>query len=159
MGFSVPAAMGIELGGKRRPIVLCGDGAFQMTGQEIAQACMNGTKPIVLVMNNGGWGIFRPVLKRQSLLEIPPWPYAELARLWGGSGVRVATATELWRALGDAARSNRFALIEVMIGRRDLSPLSRKYIRYSLRQGAARKQGAAGNGARKPSRRRRATRR
>ncbi|HZR82684.1 MAG TPA: thiamine pyrophosphate-binding protein [Candidatus Binatia bacterium] len=138
MGFSVPAAMGIELGTRRRPIVLCGDGAFQMTGPEIAQAPMNGTRPIVIVMNNGGWGIFRPILKRQSLLEIPPWPYAELARLWGGLGVRVSTAVELWAALRDAARGERFALIEVLIGRRDLSPLSRKYIRFSGRRGARR---------------------
>jgi indolepyruvate decarboxylase len=139
MGFSVPAAMGIEMGTRRRAIVLCGDGAFQMTGPEIAQAQVNGTRPIVLVMNNGGWGIFRPVLKRQSLLEIPPWPYAELARLWGGYGTRVATAAELWEALEHAARNaDRFSLIEVVIGRTDLSPLSRKYIRYSSRQGAAR---------------------
>jgi TPP-dependent 2-oxoacid decarboxylase len=136
MGFSVPAAMGIEIGCGKRPIVLCGDGAFQMTGPEIAQSRVNGTRPIVLVMNNGGWGIFRPVLKKHALLEIPPWPYAELARLWGGDGVRVTTAPELWQALSDAGRSPRFALIEVVIGRDDLSPLSQKYIRSSARQGA-----------------------
>ncbi len=137
MGFSVPAAMGIELGTGRRPIVLCGDGAFQMTGPEIAHAPMLGARPIVLVMNNGGWGIFRPVLERQAVLEIPPWPYAELARLWGGDGERVTTAEELEAALARAARSPRFFLVEVVVGRTDLSPLSRKYIRFSARQGAA----------------------
>jgi indolepyruvate decarboxylase len=134
MGFGVPGAMGIELGSGRRAIVLCGDGAFQMTGPEIAQAPRNGTRPIVIVMNNGGWGIFRPVVKRDAILEIPPWPYAELARLWGGEGVRVASGAELLDALEAADRSGRFCVIEVVIGRNDLSPLSRKYIRASSRR-------------------------
>jgi indolepyruvate decarboxylase len=91
MGFAVPGALGIELGLGKRPILLCGDGAFQMTGPEIAQAPRHGLRPIVLVINNGGWGIFRPVVKRQSILEIPPWPYAQLARAWGGRGERVTS--------------------------------------------------------------------
>lgn len=136
MGFGVPGAMGIELGVGKRPILLCGDGAFQMTGPEIAHAVRYGLRPIVLLMNNGGWGIFRPVVKRQSILEIPPWPYAELARLWGGQGERVTSGPELLAALERAERAKSFALIEVMIGRTDLSPLSRKYIRFSSRQGA-----------------------
>ncbi|MBY0278485.1 thiamine pyrophosphate-binding protein [Candidatus Binatia bacterium] len=137
MGFGVPGALGVELGLGKRPILLSGDGAFQMTGAEIAQARRYGLRPIVLVTNNGGWGIFRPVVKRQSILEIPPWPYAELARLWGGQGERVTSGPELLAALERAERAPSFALIEVMIGRTDLSPLSRKYIRYSSRQGQA----------------------
>jgi indolepyruvate decarboxylase len=137
MGFGVPGAMGIELGTGKRPILLCGDGAFQMTGPEIAHAPRHGLRPIVLVTNNGGWGIFRPVVKRHSILEIPPWPYAELARLWGGDGERVTTGPDLLAALERADASPRFTLIEVMIGRNDLSPLSKKYIRFSSRQGAA----------------------
>jgi indolepyruvate decarboxylase len=134
MGFGVPGAMGIELGSGRRAIVLCGDGAFQMTGPEIAQAQRNGTRPIVLVMNNRGWGIFRPVVKRDAILDIPPWPYAELARLWGGEGIRVTSGQELLDALERADRCDRFCVIELMIGRTDLSPLSRKYIRASSRR-------------------------
>ncbi len=133
MGFGVPGAMGIEIGTGKRPIVLCGDGAFQMTGPEIAHAPKHGIRPIILLMNNGGWGIFRPVVKRQAILEIPPWPYAELAQLWGGEGMRVTTGPDLLAALEKAEKSDRFCLIEVMIGRTDLSPLSRKYIRASSR--------------------------
>lgn len=133
MGFGVPGAMGVELGSGRRPIVLCGDGAFQMTGPEIAQAPRNGTHPIVVVMNNRGWGIFRPVVEKDSILEIPPWPYAELGRAWGGEGLRAETGPELLAALEKADRSDRFVVIEVMVGRTDLSPLSRKYIRASSR--------------------------
>jgi indolepyruvate decarboxylase len=134
MGFAIPGSMGIEIGTGKRPLVLCGDGAFQMTGPEISHAPVHGLRPIVLVINNGGWGIFRPVVARQKILEVPDWPYAEMARLWGGRGDRVETGPELLAALERAEKSPEFSLIEVMIGRNDLSPLSRKYIRASSRK-------------------------
>jgi thiamine pyrophosphate-dependent acetolactate synthase large subunit-like protein len=36
MGFAVPGALGAQIGTGLRPLVLCGDGGFQMTGVEIA---------------------------------------------------------------------------------------------------------------------------
>ena len=38
MGFAVPAALGAQIASGRRPLVLVGDGAFQMTGSEISHA-------------------------------------------------------------------------------------------------------------------------
>ncbi len=39
MGFSVPAALGVHVANKdRRAVVIVGDGAFQMTGQELIDA-------------------------------------------------------------------------------------------------------------------------
>jgi indolepyruvate decarboxylase len=134
MGFGVPGAIGAQIGTRKRPLVLCGDGAFQMTGPEIAQAPRHGVNPIVLVMNNSGWGIFRPVADRQDLLEIPNWPYAELASAWGGWGVRVTTVAALRAALADAGRRDSFAIIEVVVDRDDLSPVTRKYISASVKR-------------------------
>src|SRR5579863_7063366 len=37
MGFAVPASIGAQLGCGKRPLVLYGDGGFQMTGTEISQ--------------------------------------------------------------------------------------------------------------------------
>jgi TPP-dependent 2-oxoacid decarboxylase len=135
MGFGVPGALGAQLGAGVRPLVLAGDGAFQMTGPEIAQAPRYGLNPIVIVINNGGWQIFRPVVRRTALLDLPPWPYAELARAWGGRGFRVDSAIALRAALADAARSRSFVLIEARIMPDDLSPVSRKYIQASARHG------------------------
>lgn len=134
MGFGVPGAIGAQMGVGRRALVLCGDGAFQMTGPEIAHAPRHGANPIVLLMNNGGWGIFRPIAERPDLLTVPAWPYAELARLWGGAGWRVTGAVELRTALIEAAHCPSFVLIEVRLDERDLSPVSRKYIAAALRQ-------------------------
>jgi indolepyruvate decarboxylase len=134
MGFAVPGALGAQIGTGLRPLVLAGDGGFQMTGVEIAHAPRYRLNPIVVLLNNGGWGIFRPIANRQDLLALPSWRYAELARLWGGRGFRVETAGQLRRALEQAAKSSTFAIIEVMIGPRDLSPITLKYIRASAKK-------------------------
>lgn len=134
MGFAVPGALGAQIGAGLRPLILTGDGGFQMTGVEIAHAPRYRLNPIVILLNNGGWGIFRPIVKRQDLLALPSWRYAELARLWGGRGFRVETVGQLRRALEQAARSPTFTIIEVMIGPRDLSPITVKYIRASAKK-------------------------
>ncbi len=134
MGFAVPAALGAQIGTGIRPLVLCGDGGFQMTGPEIAHAPGLGLSPIVVLVNNGGWGIFRPVTPRQDLLEIPSWPYAELAQAWGGVGHTAHDAAELHDALRAAHEHDGFALIECRVAPDDLSPLGRRYIRESARK-------------------------
>ncbi|MDG2308036.1 MAG: hypothetical protein P8R42_25950 [Candidatus Binatia bacterium] len=47
---------------------------------------------------------------------------------------RVRHGPDLLSGLEEAEKSDRFSLIEVMIGRTDLSPLSRKYIGASSRR-------------------------
>jgi indolepyruvate decarboxylase len=135
MGFGVPGALGAQLGSGVRPLVLAGDGAFQMTGPEIAHAPRYGLDPIVVVVNNGGWQIFRPVVRRTALLDLPCWPYAELARAWGGLGFYVETARALRTTLAAAARQKSFVVIEARVRPDDHSPVSRKYIEASARHG------------------------
>ncbi|MBW2235963.1 MAG: hypothetical protein JRG85_11275 [Deltaproteobacteria bacterium] len=137
MGFAVPAALGAQIGTGVRPLVVTGDGAFQMTGPEISHAPRCGLSPLVVLVNNGGWGIFRPVSPRQDLLEIPPWPYADLAQSWGGVGFRVETRRELSEALRAAHEVRDFVLIECRVPPDELSPISRRYIHESARKGRA----------------------
>ena len=49
MGFAVPAAIGAQIGNGLRPLVLCGDGGFQMTGAEISHSRKYGANPIVIL--------------------------------------------------------------------------------------------------------------
>jgi indolepyruvate decarboxylase len=137
MGFAVPAAMAAEIGTGKRSLVLCGDGGFQMTGPEISHAPRRGLAPIVLLINNAGWGIFRPVTPRKDLLVIPPWPYAELAQAWGGVGIRSETRGELREALRAAHEVREFVVIECVVRPSDISPVSRRYIRASARKSRA----------------------
>ena len=128
MGFGVPAALGAQIGTGVRPLVLCGDGAFQMTGMEISHAVLHRLNPICVVVNNAGWGIFRPITERQDLLDVPSWPYAEIGRLLGGVGQRAHTRRELRAALAAAFEADCFSIVEAVTPPDDLSPISRRYI-------------------------------
>ena len=75
-------------------------------------------------MNNGGWGIFRPIAEREDLLAIPNWPYAELARAWGGRGYVASTVAEFRDALADAEQ--RAELRPHRDARRSARPLARQ---------------------------------
>jgi indolepyruvate decarboxylase len=60
MGFSVPAALGTQMGRPDlRTIVIAGDGAFQMTGSELSSLVRWKMPTIVIVLNNGGYGTER----------------------------------------------------------------------------------------------------
>jgi indolepyruvate decarboxylase len=55
MGFGTPAAIGYSVTTGKRPLVLLGDGGFQMTGQEICHCPRFGINPIFIVFNNKRW--------------------------------------------------------------------------------------------------------
>ena len=60
MGFAVPAALGAMVARPDlRPVVLVGDGAFQMTGMELSTIVRRGLSPIVIVLDNEGYGTER----------------------------------------------------------------------------------------------------
>jgi len=116
MGFGVPAGLGIQVATGRRPLVLVGDGAFQMTGWELGNCSRYGWDPIVLLFNNSSWEMLAAFHPGSDYTELNDWHYADMANSLGGDGVRVHTRSELCRAL-DAAASNRgrFQLIEIML--------------------------------------------
>lgn len=143
MGFAVPASLGAQIGTGVRPLVLCGDGGFQMTGSEICHAPRLGLSPVVVLLNNGGWGIFRPVSPRADLLSIPNWPYAELAQAWGGVGFVAETRGELRDALRAAHEVRGFVLIECRLPPDELSPITRRYIRASAKRAGTGPRGRA----------------
>ena len=59
MGFGVPAGIGVAATTGQRPLVLVGDGAFQMTGWELGNCRRYGLAPIVVVFNNASWEMLR----------------------------------------------------------------------------------------------------
>lgn len=124
LGFAVPAAIAVQLAEPDwRPLVLVGDGAFQMTGMEISTALRYGLSPIVVVLDNAGYGTERPMLDG-AFNDVQPWAFAALPEvIGGGTGYRVGTEAAFDDALAAAlAQPRELAIIHVRLARDDISP-------------------------------------
>jgi len=128
MGFAVPAALGVQISTGRRPLVLMGDGAFQMTGPEIAHAPRHGCNPVIVLLNNSRWEMLQAFFPHAGYNDTVPWPFAALADLWGGHGTLARTAGDLRRALDTAWASAEFSVIEVPLARGDISPVLARFV-------------------------------
>jgi indolepyruvate decarboxylase len=123
MGFAVPASVGVSMANPRlRPFVLVGDGAFQMTGTEVSTAVRLGLKPIILVINNDGYGTMRKIRDGQFNV-ISQWDYGKITDLVGGGvAARATTKGELDGAIRAALGSTEVRVIDVCVPRDDMSP-------------------------------------
>lgn len=131
IGYTVPAAVGAALatrerprdwvspipgdffrqhGSVRRTVVLVGDGAFQMTAQEVSTAVRHKLPITFIVLNNFGYSIEKAIHRgppgENDYNEIQNWRYAQMARAFGqaeGDGVSavVRTVEELQSAMDE----------------------------------------------------------
>lgn len=116
MGYGVPAGLGVQAATGRRPLILVGDGAFQMTGWELGNCRRYGWDPIVLLFNNRSWEMLRVFQPESQFNDLDDWRFAALAEGLGGVGRRVQTRAELAQALAQAvATPGRFYLIEIIL--------------------------------------------
>jgi indolepyruvate decarboxylase len=123
MGFAVPASIGVALARPDlRPYVIVGDGAFQMTGTEVSTAVRLGLNPIILVLNNDGYGTMRRI-SDGSFNVITRWNYENICALvGGGSSTTVSTKGELDEALREARCVDEVRVISIRLPRDDISP-------------------------------------
>jgi len=129
MGYGVPAGLGLQAATGQRPLILVGDGAFQMTGWELGNCRRYGWDPIVLLFNNASWEMLRTFQPESSFNDLGHWGYAEMAAGLGGHGVRVDTRAELKAALDDAfAARGQFRLIEITLPRGVLSATLQRFV-------------------------------
>jgi indolepyruvate decarboxylase len=129
MGFGVPAGLGLQAATGERPLILVGDGAFQMTGWELGNCRRYGWDPIVIVFNNRSWEMLRTFQPESRFNDLDEWDFAAAARALGGDGERVRTRRELVAALARAVRTRgRFQLIEAMLPRGALSPTLARFV-------------------------------
>lgn len=123
IGYALPATLGAALADPaRRPLALIGDGAFQMSVQELSSLCRRRSNVIILLMNNDGYTTER-MIHEGPYNDIQPWDYHRLPEVFGGGwGRRVTTEDELDAALAQARGSNEGpALIEIVLDRLDTS--------------------------------------
>jgi indolepyruvate decarboxylase len=130
IGWATPAAFGAAVAApERRVVLITGEGAHQLTAQEISQLGRRGLKPIVFVLNNNGYLIERLLCKNPDIAynDLAQWHYADLPKALGCDDwftARVTTCEEFDRALEIASRGDRAAYIEVVTDKYAASPLS-----------------------------------
>lgn len=122
MGFAVPAGIGVSMANPSvRPFVIVGDGAFQMTGTELSTAVRLGLKPIVLILNNEGYGTMRKI-RDGRFNVISQWNYGKICELVGGGEYDVATTKgELDGSIRSALGSSTLRVIDIRLPRDDMS--------------------------------------
>ena len=128
IGWATPAALGCALAdAERRVVLVTGDGAHQLTVQEVAVMGFTGAKPVVIVLNNGLYGVEALLSETgHAYNDLPPWRYAQLPEAFGCQGWwcgRVSTVAELEQALAAINAHDGAAYLEVMIPPEESQPL------------------------------------
>ena len=125
MGFSIPAALGAATARPdHRIVVIVGDGAFQMTGQELSSLIRGNHSPIIIVLDNHGYGTERFLhAGTWKYNEIHPWSHTKLLEAYGGG---VGTVVETEEAFETALRAawsdaNHTHLIQAKLAEGDAS--------------------------------------
>ena len=123
MGFSVPAALGTAFADPSlRPLVLVGDGAFQMTGTELATCLRHRQAPIIIILNNRGYSTEREILEGP-FNDVHEWQYEKICELLGGGiGHRIETFGAFVEVLGSAmADAEHLYVLNVILDPKDRS--------------------------------------
>lgn len=127
IGFCTPAALGVSMARPgKRAVVLTGDGAFQMTAQEVSTLIRNRCPALILLINNDGYLIERVLHEDGPYNDIQMWNYARLPEVFQPGthalAMRVTTEGELEKALETVCREKeKLIFIEVCIAGRTCS--------------------------------------
>jgi acetolactate synthase-1/2/3 large subunit len=124
MGFSVPAALGVAIAHPNDTVwVVCGDGGFQMTNQEMATIIQEGIKNVkIAIVNNGYLGMVRQwqeifEQKRYSGTPLTGPNFAKLAEAYGWKGLTVEHADHVQAAIDEAYATDGPVLIDFRVER------------------------------------------
>ena len=132
IGWATPAAFGAAVAAPRQRVVLItGEGAHQLTVQEISQLGRRGLKPVIFVLNNSGYLIERLLCKDPAIEynDVASWRYSAIPYALGCDDwftARVTTCGELDNALTRAGQEGSAAYIEVVTDAYAASPMALK---------------------------------
>jgi len=129
IGWTIPASFGYAMGNPARKIVvMVGDGAFQVTVQEVSQMVRHRLPIIILLMNNKGYTI-EVEIHDGPYNRIQNWRYASLVEDFNGTpgggralGLEAHTVGQLSEAISRAiSHTEGPTLIECSLHRDDCS--------------------------------------
>jgi TPP-dependent 2-oxoacid decarboxylase len=150
IGYTLPATLGASLARpERRPVLFIGDGSAQLTIQELGTIYALGLRPIVFLLNNGGYTVERAIQSPHAVYQdIVSWSWTRIPEALGASGVAtvtVRTESELASALRLAADPAHPTFVEVVLPNMDtprlLGRLAEGLAKFNARSEAPTEQG------------------
>ncbi|EDL7786406.1 indolepyruvate decarboxylase [Salmonella enterica] len=135
IGYSLPAAFGAQTAcPDRRVILIIGDGAAQLTIQEMGSMLRDGQTPLILLLNNDGYTVERAIQgAAQRYNDIASWNWTQIPQALNAAQQaecwRVTQAIQLAEVLERLVRPQRLSFIEVMLPKADLPELLRTVTR------------------------------
>ena len=125
IGWATGATLGIAMADRsRRTVLFTGEGAHQLTANDLGTMGRNGLKPIIFVLNNQGYMVERALEEDPNweYNDLAPWDYHLLPAALGCKDwftARVTTLGELDDALAKASSAETACYIEVVGGKTD----------------------------------------
>jgi indolepyruvate decarboxylase len=128
IGYSVGALLGaMTAAPHRRHLLFVGDGSFQVTAQELSTILRHDHKPVIFLINNGGYTIERGYLgKDETYNDIANWSYADLPKVFRRD---TSTRSFVVKTIGDLqqvfdAPNDTMIFVESIMDREDaLAPV------------------------------------
>lgn len=127
MGFCIPAAIGIMAAlPHNKTFAIVGDGAFQMTGMELSTMAKYQQAPVVIIINNNGYGTQRHIIDGP-FNDIHSWHYTKVCDMLGyGKAIRAETKGAFDDAIKEAVGSKELYVIEAVVPQDDCSRALRR---------------------------------
>lgn len=128
IGFALPASLGASLAApERRSVLVSGDGAAQLTVQEISTMLREKTNPIMVIINNEGYTVERAIHGPEAPYnDITTYHWDLVPAAMGGTEettlvLKARTPNELKQALATAeATRDKLVMVEVIMDRDDI---------------------------------------
>ena len=126
IGFTLPAAYGAQTAAaERRVVLIVGDGAAQLTIQEMGSMLRDKQKPLILLLNNEGYTVERAIHgPEQRYNDIALWDWQRLPEAFAPDVAsrcrRVTQTSELREAMTESITSDTLTLVEVMLPKMDI---------------------------------------
>jgi indolepyruvate decarboxylase len=126
IGYSVGALLGTSTAApERRHLLFVGDGSFQESAQELSTMLRNDCKPVIFLINNGGYTIERGYMgKTSDYNDIAGWAYSKLPKVFrpdtDAKSFVVKTVADLEKAL--SAPNDSLIFVESVMDPYDAPP-------------------------------------
>jgi len=139
IGWATPCTLGVAMAEPTaRVVTVTGDGAHQLTANEIGVMGRYGVRPIIIVLNNGIYGAEDTASERGHVYnDLARWNYHQIPTAMGCEewfSTRVTTVGELDIALRKARNHRSGSYLEVMIPEIESQPLPSAVLDHLYKQ-------------------------